>query len=113
MEFYSHFKPNIMKQHEIELRAMIHQVFPSMSRLRIKALVEYHFSMKSKTLKIAHHHAGTEFVTCLVAAHVRHNLTDYEAWFPEGYHTPELKQAARKAVQPVIAETLRAWSTPN
>ena len=98
-----------MKQHEIDLRAAIHAVIPSMSRLRIRALVEYHYSMKSKTLKIAHHHAGTEFVTCLVAAHVRHNLTDYESWFPKGKHVPILKQAARAAVQPVINQYLNSW----
>ena len=99
-----------MRQHELELREAISLVFPSMGKLRRKAICDYYFSANSQTRKIGHHHSGTEFVTCLVASHTRHNLTDYEAWFPQGYHTPLLKPLARKAVQPVIDYYLEKWS---
>ncbi len=92
-----------------EFARKIRLVFPSMPVRRALAIAEYHFSVDAKTKKIAHRHSGTEFVTCLVAAHVRHNLTDYESWFPAGYHTPALKPAARQAVQPQIDRYLTSW----
>lgn len=50
-----------------------------------------------------------QWITCLVSAHVRHELTDYEQRYPVGYHAPELKVLARQAVQPVVNQYLNSW----
>lgn len=94
--------------HTIALADTIRQVFPSMPWKRALAIARHYHGDRHITYH-AHVHAGTEFVTCLVAAHVRHELTDYEQRYPVGYHAPELKVLARQAVQPVVNQYLNSW----
>src|ERR1035437_4638623 len=96
------FKP--LDRQERALAELISQVFPSMSILRRNAFVQHYYA--TKHVHTEHHHAGTEYITCLVASHIRHTETDYDSRFPTGYYAPELKRSARQAVQPLVSQKL-------
>ena len=102
-------RPMITQPNTVQLAERIQQVFPSMEWRRALAIARYYHNPDRPIKQVAHVHSGTEFVVCLVAAHVRHTETDYESRYPVGYHAPELRQSARAAVQPVVSEIINKW----
>jgi hypothetical protein len=102
----------LTQPHTIVLADTIRTVFPSMPLRRALAIARYYHDPARPVHRITHTHAGAEWITCLVAAHVRHRLTDYESRVNArvlGYHVPELQECARRAVQPQVNYYLNQW----
>ena len=90
-----------MDNNEARLRARIHEEFPHLNRLIIIKIVRQHFGNS----RVGTNGAHQDYIGSLVAAFIRHNLTEYDNLYRLGFD----KLAARRSVQAAVSHQLAAW----
>lgn len=78
--------------------------FPSMDWRRALTIARFYYDPQRKPVNArgAHSDSQADFIGRLVAAHVRHNMTEYERLYQMGYD----KVTAREVVRPVVGRIL-------
>ncbi|GEM_PF-4564249 len=95
----------LTQPYTIKLAESIRRVFPSMEWRRALAIARYYHNPNRPVHLIKHVHSGTEWIECLVAAHVRHNKTDYGTRYPASIMLQNSKGAPAKRFRTKLACT--------
>ena len=90
-----------MDNNEARLRARVREEFPRLNRVIISRIVHQHF----QRARVGSNGANRDFIGSLVAAYIRHQLTNYDNLFRLGFD----KASARRMVQTEVSHQLAAW----